>query len=89
MLVCVPSLSTLIYVCERLNPARRRRHSQVKVYVGETHNPSFAGGEPMAQLADHIAHARGPSGPNKVRATFLDFLFRFERESTSSGSRPG
>lgn len=22
----------------------------------------------MTQLADHIAHARGPSGPNKVRA---------------------
>ncbi|GAA6024617.1 hypothetical protein JCM8202_005080 [Rhodotorula sphaerocarpa] len=37
----------------------------VKVYVGETHNPSFIGGEPMAQLAEHIAHARGPSGPNK------------------------
>ncbi|KWU41044.1 ChaC-like protein [Rhodotorula sp. JG-1b] len=35
------------------------------LYVGETHNPSFAGGEPMTQLADHIAHARGPSGPNK------------------------
>ncbi|GAA5882362.1 hypothetical protein JCM3774_004320 [Rhodotorula dairenensis] len=40
-------------------------HRGVKVYVGETHNPSFAGGEPMAQLAKHIAHARGPSGPNK------------------------
>ncbi|POY72952.1 hypothetical protein BMF94_4028 [Rhodotorula taiwanensis] len=37
----------------------------VRVYVGETHNPSFVGGEPMRQLAHHIAHARGPSGPNK------------------------
>ncbi|GAA5910151.1 hypothetical protein JCM6882_006530 [Rhodosporidiobolus microsporus] len=37
----------------------------VKVYVGETHNPSFAGGVPMEELAEVIARARGPSGPNK------------------------
>ncbi|GAA5927341.1 hypothetical protein JCM10213_003445 [Rhodosporidiobolus nylandii] len=37
----------------------------VRVYVGETHNPSFGGGEPMASLAAHIAKTAGPSGPNK------------------------
>ncbi|GAA5930195.1 hypothetical protein JCM1841_000492 [Sporobolomyces salmonicolor] len=37
----------------------------VRVYVGETTNPSFAGGEPLATLADRIAHTVGPSGPNK------------------------
>ncbi|PRQ70017.1 ChaC-like protein [Rhodotorula toruloides] len=37
----------------------------VRVYVGETHNPSFAGGMPMAELADHIARSVGPSGANK------------------------
>ncbi|GAA5847836.1 hypothetical protein JCM9279_006658 [Rhodotorula babjevae] len=39
--------------------------SGVKVYVGETDNPSFGGGEPMDQLASHIARTAGPSGPNK------------------------
>ncbi|BGP22492.1 hypothetical protein JCM10295v2_001371 [Rhodotorula toruloides] len=37
----------------------------VRVYVGETHNPSFAGGMPMAELAEHIARSVGPSGANK------------------------
>ncbi|GAA6052458.1 hypothetical protein JCM3770_001123 [Rhodotorula araucariae] len=39
--------------------------SGVKVYVGETHNPSFGGGEAMDQLGKHIARTAGPSGPNK------------------------
>lgn len=39
----------------------------------------------MTQLADHIAHARGPSGPNKVRAHTPEFLpRRKERVPVSS-----
>ncbi|GAA5974864.1 hypothetical protein JCM11641_008402 [Rhodosporidiobolus odoratus] len=37
----------------------------VRVYVAETDNPSFAGGEKMADLGSRIAKASGPSGPNK------------------------
>ncbi|GAA6003541.1 hypothetical protein JCM10207_000382 [Rhodosporidiobolus poonsookiae] len=37
----------------------------VRVYVGETHNPSFGGGMPMDNLAALIAKTAGPSGPNK------------------------
>ncbi|GAA5942413.1 gamma-glutamylcyclotransferase [Sporobolomyces koalae] len=37
----------------------------VRVYVGETHNPSFAGGEDMDTLSSRIARSVGPSGPNK------------------------
>ncbi|KAI5477582.1 cation transport protein ChaC [Pseudohyphozyma bogoriensis] len=36
-----------------------------KVYVGETDNPSFGGGEMMHDLARLIAKTVGPSGPNK------------------------
>ncbi|GAA5855969.1 hypothetical protein JCM5353_008009, partial [Sporobolomyces roseus] len=37
----------------------------VRVYVGEIDNPSFAGGEEMEKLASRIAESVGPSGPNK------------------------
>ncbi|GAA6019771.1 hypothetical protein JCM11491_005246 [Sporobolomyces phaffii] len=37
----------------------------VRVYVGETDNPSFAGGESMDALSSRIAESVGPSGPNK------------------------
>ncbi|GAA6033302.1 hypothetical protein JCM8097_006681 [Rhodosporidiobolus ruineniae] len=37
----------------------------VRVYVGETNNPSFAGGEVLDSLAERIAKTAGPSGPNK------------------------
>ncbi|GAA5997760.1 hypothetical protein JCM5350_003950 [Sporobolomyces pararoseus] len=37
----------------------------VRVYVGETDNPSFAGGEDMETLSSRIAESVGPSGPNK------------------------
>ena len=36
------------------------------MYVGETDNPSFAGGEEMEKLAGRIAESVGPSGRNKV-----------------------
>ncbi|KAM0746039.1 ChaC-like protein [Meredithblackwellia eburnea MCA 4105] len=36
-----------------------------KVYVGETHNPSFAGKTLMKDLSEVIATTVGPSGPNK------------------------
>lgn len=39
--------------------------SQCKVYVGETDNPSFGGGLPMAELAKLIYENEGPSGPNR------------------------
>ncbi|GAA5821682.1 hypothetical protein JCM10212_004397 [Sporobolomyces blumeae] len=42
----------------------------VRVYVGETDNPSFAGGEEMEVLAQRIAKSVGPSGPNK------EYLYR-------------
>lgn len=45
--------------------------AQCRVYVGETHNSSFAGGAPMRELAERIATSVGPSGPNKVRALSL------------------
>ncbi|KAM0792638.1 hypothetical protein ACM66B_002432 [Microbotryomycetes sp. NB124-2] len=41
-----------------------------KVYVGETDNPSFAGGEPMCDLARRIAMSEGPSGLNR------DYLYK-------------
>lgn len=39
---------------------------QCRVYVGETHNSSFAGGTPMKALAKLMYGSVGPSGPNKV-----------------------
>ncbi|KAK4046886.1 hypothetical protein OIV83_005782 [Microbotryomycetes sp. JL201] len=41
-----------------------------RVYVGETDNPSFAGGEPMLELARRIAKSEGPSGLNR------DYLYK-------------
>ncbi|KAK4050020.1 hypothetical protein OIO90_005210 [Microbotryomycetes sp. JL221] len=39
--------------------------SNCRVYVGETNNPSFAGGELMSDLAKRIATSEGPSGTNR------------------------
>ncbi|SCV72595.1 BQ2448_4132 [Microbotryum intermedium] len=50
---------------------------QCRVYVGESDNPSFAGGTPMRELAQKIATAHGPSGPNKE---YLYLMTRAVRE---------
>lgn len=54
--------------CQAIDSLTRRfpPPAQCKVYVGETDNESFGGGTPMVDLADRIAFAIGPSGPNKV-----------------------
>ncbi|KAJ2785250.1 Cation transport regulator-like protein 2 [Coemansia interrupta] len=49
---------------------RRPVLQDVVVYVGETHNPSFAGASSLEDTARVVAHAQGPSGSNR------EYLFR-------------
>ncbi|MHA7815238.1 MAG: gamma-glutamylcyclotransferase [Pseudohaliea sp.] len=50
------------------------------IYVATADNPAFLGSAPLAELAAHIAQARGPSGSNR------DYLFELARALRALGS---
>lgn len=57
---------TLTFLDETGNPDADQAPSEGLIYLASEDNPAFLGDAPLADIAQQIAQAHGPSGPNSA-----------------------
>lgn len=57
---------TLTFLDEAGNPDADQAPSEGLIYLASEDNPAFLGDAPLADIAQQIAQAHGPSGPNSA-----------------------